>query len=48
MLIRGNMKELTKAVNKIEQQYDICQSQLGQMDEIIDFKVVKVAKQQEL
>ena len=44
MLLRGNMQQLNKATNKIEQQYDLCNSQLHQMEDIIDHKVVKVAK----
>ena len=48
MLLRGNILSINKHTNKIDQQYELCNDQLKNMDDIIDYKVVKVAKQQEL
>ena len=39
---------LNKHTNKIDQQYELCNSQLDNMNDLIDIKVVKVEKMQEI
>ena len=47
VLLKGNMVSVNQKVNKIDVQYELANSQLSNMADIIDHKVVSIATDQE-